>query len=42
MVLAQSKRPELIQLANDIIAAQQKEIDMMRGWQRTWFGIQAQ
>lgn len=42
MVLSQSKRPELIKLANDVIAAQQKEIDMMRGWQRAWFGIQAQ
>lgn len=42
MVLAQSKRPELIKLANDIITAQQKEINMMREWQRAWFGIQAQ
>lgn len=42
MVLATSKRPELIQLANDIVSAQQKEINMMRGWQREWFGVQAQ
>lgn len=42
MVLASSKNPELIKLANDIISAQQKEIDMMRGWQREWFGVQAQ
>lgn len=42
MVLSTSKRPELIKLANDIISAQQKEIDMMRSWQRTWFGVQAQ
>lgn len=36
-VLATSKRPELIKLANDIISAQTKEIDMMSGWQNTWF-----
>lgn len=36
-VLATSKRPELIKLANDIIAAQTKEIDMMKGWQSMWF-----
>lgn len=41
MVIATSKRPELIKLANDIIAAQQKEIDMMRGWQKSWFGIKS-
>jgi uncharacterized protein (DUF305 family) len=42
MVLATSKRPELIKMANDIITAQQKEIDMMREWERTWFGVKAQ
>ena len=36
-VLATSKRPELIKLANDIIAAQTKEIDTMKGWQKAWF-----
>ncbi|MES2224101.1 MAG: DUF305 domain-containing protein [Patescibacteria group bacterium] len=36
-VLATSKRPELIKLANDIIAAQTKEIEMMKGWQSQWF-----
>lgn len=36
-VLATSKRPELISLAKDIIAAQTKEIGMMRGWQKAWF-----
>lgn len=36
-VLASSKRPEMIKLANDIIAAQTKEIEMMQGWQKTWF-----
>ncbi len=32
-----TKRPELIQLANDIISAQTKEIEMMRGWLQEWF-----
>jgi Domain of unknown function (DUF305) len=36
-VLATSKRPELIKLANDIITVQTKEIDMMKGWQTAWF-----
>jgi uncharacterized protein (DUF305 family) len=36
-VLATSKRPELIKLANDIISAQNKEIEMMQGWQKSWF-----
>ncbi len=37
LVLATSKRPELIKLANDIITAQTKEINMMSGWRQTWF-----
>lgn len=36
-VLSTSKRPELIKLANDIISAQTKEIEMMRAWQNNWF-----
>ncbi len=36
-VLQTSKRPELIKLANDIISAQNKEINMMKGWMSTWF-----
>jgi len=36
-VLATSKRPELIQLANNIISAQTKEIGMMQEWQKAWF-----
>ncbi len=36
-VLATSKRPELIKLANDIISAQTKEIGMMKEWQKVWF-----
>ncbi len=42
MVLVSSKNPELVKLANDIISAQQKEINMMRDWQRQWFGVQSQ
>lgn len=37
-VLTHSKRPELIKLANDIIAAQTNEIGMMKKWQKDWFG----
>lgn len=36
-VLATSKRPELRKLAEEIIAAQTKEIDMMRDWEKSWF-----
>ena len=36
-VLKTSKRPELLKLANEIIAAQNKEIEMMTGWNKTWF-----
>jgi len=36
-VLEVSKRPELIKLANGIIAAQAKEIQMMNTWKTTWF-----
>jgi uncharacterized protein (DUF305 family) len=36
-VLATSKRPELLNLANDIISAQTKEISMMKEWQKAWF-----
>jgi len=38
-VLKNSKRPELIKLANDIIAAQTSEINLMKGWQSSWFKI---
>lgn len=36
-VLLNSKRPELLKLAEDIISAQTKEIDIMQVWQKTWF-----
>ena len=37
LVLLNSDRVELKDLANDIISAQTKEINLMRGWQETWF-----
>jgi uncharacterized protein (DUF305 family) len=37
LVLVNSKRPELLKLANDIISTQTKEIDMMKNWQLNWF-----
>ncbi|HYF13172.1 MAG TPA: DUF305 domain-containing protein [Candidatus Paceibacterota bacterium] len=40
MVLQKSQRPELVQLANDIIAAQTREINMMRTWNTQWFDVQ--
>lgn len=36
-VLKTSKRAELIELANNIISAQNKEIKMMKDWQKKWF-----
>jgi uncharacterized protein (DUF305 family) len=37
-VLETSKRSELLRLAHDIIEAQTKEIQIMKDWQKTWFG----
>ena len=31
-----TRRPEIITLANDIITAQTREIDMMKNWQTQW------
>ena len=36
MVLTNSKNPELVKLANDIIKAQTGEIKMMQDWQKAW------
>jgi uncharacterized protein (DUF305 family) len=36
LVLQKSTRPELRSLANDIIAAQTKEINQMKTWQQQW------
>ncbi|MGL5064903.1 MAG: DUF305 domain-containing protein [Microcoleus sp.] len=35
--LAKSQRPEMKQLANNIIAAQNREIDRMKEWRKTWY-----
>jgi len=37
LVLSTSKRPELIKVANEIISAQTKEIEMMNAWNKNWF-----
>ena len=35
--LAKSKRPEVKQLAQDIITSQQSEIDQMKQWRQAWY-----
>jgi len=35
--LNKSKRPEMKQLAEDIISSQQKEIDQMKQWRKAWY-----
>lgn len=34
-------QPDLVQIADDIIASQQSEIDQMRDWREEWFGSSA-
>lgn len=36
-LLKQTDRPELIELANNIIASQSTEVEQMKGWLETWF-----
>ncbi|OLP20044.1 hypothetical protein BST81_02055 [Leptolyngbya sp. 'hensonii'] len=36
--LTKAQHPELRQLANEIIASQQAEIDQMKQWRKTWYG----
>jgi uncharacterized protein (DUF305 family) len=36
-VLNKSKRPEMQKLANNIIAAQNREINLMKEWRKTWY-----
>ncbi len=36
-VLAKSKRPELLQFAKSIIAAQSTEVDQMQKWRKQWY-----
>lgn len=38
LALERSKRPEIISLANGIIEAQQREIDDMSTWYKSWYG----
>lgn len=35
--LSKSKRPEIKQLAQDIVAAQQAEIKQMKQWRQAWY-----
>src|SRR4028118_438018 len=35
--LTKSKRPEIKQMAQDILTSQQKEIDQMKQWQQAWY-----
>ena len=37
-VLKNSQRPELRKLANEIIAAQEKEIAKTEEWRKAWYG----
>lgn len=36
--LSQARHEEIKNMANEIIAAQTREIEQMREWQRTWYG----
>lgn len=38
LMVGKTERPELEQLAQDIIASQTKEIDLMKGWLNEWYG----
>lgn len=34
-------QPDLVEVADDILATQQQEIDQMKSWRRDWFGSSA-
>lgn len=36
VMTAQAKHPELKRMAQEIITAQQREIDQMKGWEKAW------
>jgi len=38
LILGRTERPELEELAKNIIDSQSKEIDMMKGWLNEWYG----
>lgn len=38
IVLERTTRPEIKQMAQDIISVQTKEIETMQGWIKAWFG----
>jgi len=38
-LLEQTERPELVNMANDIIKVQSEEVDMMKEWLSDWFNI---
>ena len=40
MLKSRTTRPEMKQLADDIISAQTKEIEMMQDWYKNWYGSQ--
>lgn len=40
LLLEGTKRPELIKLGNEIISAQNTEIEMMKKWRGEWFNTQ--
>ena len=39
LLLESTKRPELKDLANRVIATQSQEIDSMKAWLKEWYGI---
>ena len=38
LMVGKTERPELEELAKNIIDSQSKEIDMMKGWLNEWYG----
>ena len=38
MLQSSTERPEMKQLADNIVASQSQEIEMMRSWLKTWYG----